>query len=221
MAVPAESEFNWKIPADCPIDLPGNEDQLFERNVHLKENLGEVLREDNSFEWHFWLMNKWGKTGIEDTPENKEYLRNFLEELPTDRLSYQSYSRISSFSKVAAFLFPERYSIYDSRVIYTLNWLLFRHTEERMFFFQPKTRNTKLDKYATSALYKLSGRGDDSRPKHSAYHQYCELALDISERVLGRDRPYYFEMLLFAAAPVWVPEDIVNNTEVSITTDYP
>jgi hypothetical protein len=219
--VPVESEFTWKIPDECPINIPDDIEGLFQRNIYLKENLGEKLRGDESFDSHFWLMNKWGRTGLGNNDANRQYLRNFLQELPTGRLSYQSYGRIPSFSKVAAFMYPEKYSIYDSRVIYTLNWLIFRHTQDRLFFFQPPSRNGALDKYSTTALYNLSGQADYSRPKQTAYQQYCDQVLDISKRVLGHEKPYYLEMLLFAAAPTWVPMDVVKNTKITIATDYP
>ncbi|TPE52018.1 hypothetical protein FJM67_08200 [Maribrevibacterium harenarium] len=134
------------------------------------------------------------------------------------KLTKDSFSCISSLSKVASFLDPERYVIYDSRVIYSLNWLLFNYTDELSFFHQPTGRSTNLAKYDMQTIFRLTKLGIEYRKHTVAYHDYCGLICNLAPLVFGEDsKPYKLEMLLFMIAPKW----IVNNIEecVSINID--
>ena len=220
---PLEEHYDWSVPStedinlEIPADILGN----YERNIWLKDNLQPVLQQDDHLHTHYWLIRKWGRINLQRTPENSVRIQNFIAQLPDDALPYDSYSRISSFSKIAAFLHPDQYSIYDSRVIYSLNWLIYKHEENRTLFPQPGSQNTAINGCHTQTLYGLEDRDVEFHPNPTAYHQYCELMLDLSREALDQDMPYYLEMLLFVIAPIWVPDDVADHTVVSINSDYP
>jgi hypothetical protein len=214
---PLEKHYRWEIPADVPIDIPHEIDNAFDRNIYLKEHLDRKLENDNDLEFHYWIIREWGgiKT-FQMNERNNQKIREFRQQLYHNRLRRSSFNLISSLSKLAAFWHPGKYSIYDSRAIFSLNWLIFRHSNDRQLFPQPIGRSAAVSKYDTSTLYRLSGVEYIDRDWRTAYHEYCELLKDLAKKALNTDRPYYVEMLLFIAAPEFIVEDIRKNTKVII-----
>lgn len=215
--LPLEKHFTWDIPANVPIDIPPDIEGAFRRNIYLKEHLAKKLESDDQLEFHYWIIREWGgiKT-FQINERNNQKIRKFRKQLNHNRLQRSTFSLISSFSKLAAFWNPSKYSIYDSRAIFSLNWLIFRHSENRRLFPQPIGRNTAVSMYDTATLFKLSGLGYSDRNWKSAYYEYCELLRYLAKEALNTDRPYYVEMLLFVAAPEFIVEDIRRNTKVQV-----
>lgn len=58
--LPLEESYNWKIPTDTPIKIPDECEGSFARNVFLKENLHQQLRNDPELQTHFWIIREWG-----------------------------------------------------------------------------------------------------------------------------------------------------------------
>jgi hypothetical protein len=219
---PLEVHFSWPIPDNCPIDLPEDIEGAYARNVYLKEHLSDILANDETLDTHYWVIQDWGGIkSFKKNDTNNDKIREFIAALPNNVLGYTSYGWISSLSKIAAFLYPDQYSIYDKRAVYTLNWLLFRHTEDRLSFPEPSGQNSSINALHTQTLYDLSELEIDLQPKNTAYHTYCELLLRLADDALGEERPYKLEMLLFTIADSWVRQDATAHTEVQITTDYP
>jgi hypothetical protein len=175
------------------------------------------LEGDNQLESHYWIIREWG--GIKTfhiNERNNQKIREFRKQLNHNRLQRSTFNLISSLSKLAAFWNPGKYSIYDSRAIFSLNWLIFRYSEHRQLFPQPIGRSTAVSMYDTATLFRLSGLGYTDRDWKTAYHEYCELLRYLAKEALNTDRPYYVEMLLFVAAPKLIVEDIRRNTKVQI-----
>ncbi|ALH96746.1 hypothetical protein AOY20_12800 [Acinetobacter equi] len=132
-------------------------------------------------------------------------------------LTKNSFERISSFSKVASFINPTEYVIYDSRVIYALNWLLFNYAPEVELFTQPQGRNSELIKYDMQTIFRLSSKKYTYRSHKIAYHAYCKLIKQLSVDVYGVSRqPYLLEMLLFNIAPNFIVKDIEEKVRLKI-----
>lgn len=216
-SLPLSTNYTWEMPAKLPITIPQNINGEFERNVYLKENLKDVFNRDDDWKNSFWVIQEWGgiKT-FKKTEQNLDRIAKFYYELKRGVLTKDIHDRLPSLSKLAAFRWPEKYSIYDSRAIFSLNWLLFCHTKEPNLFPQPTSRNKSLIGMNTQTLFKLSGRPYKFRSHTTAYFDYCKLLSQLSRDVLGEKKPYYVEMLLFVAALSWIPEDIKKRTTITI-----
>jgi len=214
---PLEKHYSWEIPANVPIAIPHEIANAFDRNIYLKEHLAHKLENDNELEFHYWIIREWGgiKT-FQINERNNQKIREFRQQLNHNRLRRSTFNLISSLSKLAAFWHPGEYSIYDSRAIFSLNWLIFRHSDHRRLFTQPIGRSTVISMYDTATLYRLSGLDYSDRDWRTSYHEYCELLRYLAREALNTDRPYYVEMLLFVAAPEFIVEDIRRNTKVQI-----
>lgn len=210
--------FKWDVPEKtCPIQLPAG--TTFERNVYLKEHLKEKMANDATLASHYWAIQDWGGIGsFKRTPDNDARIRKFLQEVGTGTLTRESSDVISSLSKVASFVAPDQYVIYDSRVIYALNWLLFNWTDQQELFPQPPGRSVELAKYDMATLFRLSGRHITYRSPKTAFHDYCALVRSLVEPVFGPgSRPYLLEMLLFQIAPGWVVQDVGRRVALTIS----
>ena len=220
--LPLEDYYDWGMPSQLPISIPAKIEGPFERNVYLKENL--MARSDVApdLETCFWVIQDWGGIGgFKDNPGNRQRISDFYDRLEKGDLTRDLHSVLPSLSKLAAFRWPDRYSIYDSRAVYALNWLLYCHTEDPVLFPQPPARSKALVEIDTQTLYRLADRKYSVRKHKTAYFEYCELLTQLACEALGQKRPYYAEMLLFVAAPEWVPNDIRRRTSVAVSTNTP
>ncbi len=216
-AVPLETAYDWELPANLPIEIPAGITGSFAQNVYLKENLAPVLEQDKDLATHYWVVRDWGGIGrFEIGARNDAVIRTFKEEIPKGKLKPKSFAVISSLSKLSSFWEPKRYAIYDSRAVFALNWIIFRYSKDRQLFPQPEGRNTEISKYDIETLFRLSGIGHRYRSSTTAYHEYCSLLQDLSEQLYGSRKPYFSEMLLFAAAPTTIIEDIKRSVTVTI-----
>lgn len=211
--------YYWEMPTSCPLTIPNDIVINFECNFFLKENLYTVLNQDNALSIYYWVIQEWG--GIKSFKrheKNDAKILKFLNELDNNSLTKISFERISSFSKVASFIKPKDYVIYDSRVIYALNWLLFNYAPNEMLFIQPEGRNSELAKYDMQTIFRLSGQKYKYRGHKKAYQEYCELIKALSIVVYGKgSQPYLLEMLLFTIAPDFIVKDIEKKVSLVIS----
>lgn len=211
-----ETAYIWDLPESLPIDIPQTIRGSFSRNVYLKENLAPVLSQDHDMRAHYWIIREWGGIrSFQVGDRNDEAIKRFKEEITKGRLTRASFSSISSLSKLSSFWDPDRYAIYDSRAVFSLNWIIFRHSGNKRLFPQPIGRNAAVSKYDTKTLYALSGIAHQYHSHKAAYHEYCSLLQDLSEKVYDRKKPYFAEMLLFLAATNSIIEDIEKSVTVS------
>lgn len=192
---------------NSPIELPSGLSNL-EQNIFLKENLVQKLQNDDSLETHYWIIREWGGIkSFKQSDENNQLIRQFLTELNSEKLS-NGLLKISSLSKVASFMDCERFAIYDSRAIFSLNWLLFKFTNADLFF-QPQGRNKELEIRNMEVLFHFFDVKPNYREDKVSFHQYCALLQDLAKQVYGEQaKPYHIEMLLFRIAPTWICADM-------------
>jgi hypothetical protein len=212
----------------------------FEREILLKKliskQLNKLKEKEETFELidelNDWIIKKWG--GI-NTSINKVTNENFNDEY-FDKLKFD---RIASYSKIAAFYNPYKYVIYDSRVAYSLNWILLSSKQIKNDFFPiPEGRNSKMMAFDMNVLihlscknnYKLTEREKDNKKfisnkdknifidKEIAYNALNTLLTEVHKLTWGEDDEelYKTEMLLFSIADSVVFEDIVNKVELTI-----
>jgi len=101
-------------------------ENLFERNVSLKKLLKEKYKtSSDTTKIDFWIINKWGKIrGFKENDVNVRKIKSFKNQLNSNKMSLDIFGTISSLSKISSFIDPDRFVIYDSRVIYALNYLI-------------------------------------------------------------------------------------------------
>ena len=210
--------YNWDIPQNCPIQIPDHLASNFDRNIYLKEHLNEALNKDDCLPAYYWMIQEWG--GISSFKRNElndAKILKFLKELEKKSLTKVSFDRISSFSKVASFIQPGEYVIYDSRVIYSLNWLLFNYASEWELFSQPQSRNSELMKYDMQTIFRLTGKNPTYRSHKNAFNEYCDLIKMLSIEIYGQSsKPYLLEMLLFTVAPNAIVADVEKRVSLKI-----
>ncbi len=108
------------------------------------------------------------------------------------------------------------YVIYDSRVIYALNWLIFLYSDDKVLFPQPNGRNSKIEKFDQKTIFNLSGTKYSYHDTKIAYIKYCELLQNISNIIDPKKTIYELEMLLFLIAVEEIIEDIKKNVKITV-----
>ncbi len=215
-----------ELPAFCA-ELNGeieNEENLFKKNKLLKEKLQKYFNspdfEQNKLSLINYIINTWG--GIqeikEDEKSGKKVNRKELifddiasvNQSSTDQIDNMGISGdyISSRSKVLSFLAPEKYVICDSRVIFSLNWLLFitRTKEQFVQFSKLEPRNKTCKAYSLS--YLLEKYNLQTAEEKTRYREFIEVIKDLTVKLKGKLKEkqgddwkiYCTEMLLFQIA---------------------
>lgn len=213
----------------------------FEKDVGLKFIINTDLNDPTK---DFVLISKWiikvwgGIRGIKD-----ETITELVQNISTQLYPFEN---ISSWSKINSFKNIDTDIIYDSKVIYSLNWLLLQiNRKSYKFFHQPNSRNSKLTifpidtiiNYIHSDSINTNQRGDSVtndvyQSKNEVYKNYRNTlislnsliwgneSLDLS-KLLGRkiclkEYPFFTEMLLFNMSDDIVLKDIRKRVLVDI-----
>ena len=210
-------------------------DEIFYKDVYLKFILNEMLNQKDDKNIHKWIVSDWG--GIKthkDFKTLKESMKN------------HSFDRISSWSKIASFQNINDYVIYDSRVIYSLNWIIFRfnkkYNKTEKYFFQPSGRNKLLTLLPVDSIInfgnieclKVHSKGDDIFgdiyfQKSECYLKMCELTKNLNKlifkdietqikdmKIQAENYPFFTEMLLFQIADDIIFDDIKQSINVNL-----
>lgn len=128
--------------------------KAYEKELRLKEIVGQKLNEtlkSNAELFNklcLWVIKDWGGIITANDNDTLDLIKEFLKQ------EKPSFNRIASSSKVGAYLFPDRNVIYDSRVAYSLNWIILSENAGQYYFPIPEGRNSKMSPVGA----KLSGR---------------------------------------------------------------
>jgi len=217
-------------------ELPNfhNISTAFEKDVYLKFVVNKIYKE-NQKQLDEWIVKDWG--GI-STHKNFETLYKSKE--------LKKFDRISSWSKLLSFENIEEDIIYDSRVIYSLNWLIYKYNKsydaQEQYLFQPDGRNKRLSLLSVNSIIYFDNatkldenkRGDNiyseifiSKNRCYAYAKemlkqinqalYKDVNISILETSIEVYKyPFFTEMLLFELADKEVFRDIKCSVQVSI-----
>ena len=212
--------FTWKIPDNCPVRIPAEIIGNYNRNEYLKDNLASSLGHLNN-DHFYWIINQWGKIGsFKRTKKNDNLLKTLKDQLDTGTLRKSSFERISSLSKVASFLEPTNYVIYDSRAIYSLNWLIYLYANHLPLYPQPNGRNSEIASIDCKTIFELHNPKVQYHSFKTAYHSYCELIRQLNIAVFeDPQRPYKLEILLFMLAPTYISNQIRSMITIKIDGD--
>jgi hypothetical protein len=238
--------YKWNAKIDRLIELDTlTENQVsefdalsaYEKELKIKKIVGEKLNDtlntnrDLFNELCLWVIKDWG--GI-STASDKDTII-----LINDFLFHKSpnFNRIASYSKVRAFMFPETNIIYDSRVAYSINWIILSENAGIHYFPIPVGRNSKMSAFDLNVLIRLKNisvyqatdikcldhssfikKADKNLfiNKKVAYSELNKLIKQISEKLWEDDMEkarnlYFTEMLLFSIADREIYMDITKN----------
>lgn len=204
----------------CPSDSIQNEIDSYKcssyrKNLKLKQLVSECL--NGSFtnqEMNSWIIREWGGIGsFKDSDSNQAKMVKFGSDLFNHNNDVKI-SAISSLSKVASFVKPQEYFIYDSRTIFSLNWLLYL-SDSKKFFFKPNGRNNYLiDNDYRDIVLNEYGSDFPTSVNIETYLNYCALINDLYDEVFEEDKdnrqPYKMEMLLYQIAPNIIVDEITD-----------
>ncbi len=181
-----------------------------------------------------WIIKDWGGILTAKDTDTLELIKEFLES------ENPKYKRIASASKVGAYMFPEKYIIYDSRVAYALNWIILSENAGEIFFPIPSGRNSKMTAFEMNVLIRLKNiqhyapkdisemdkrlyikQRDKANyiPEKESYIELNNLIKEISKKIWNEEKSkmlYYTEMLLFSIADREIFEDITNRLTLEI-----
>ena len=173
-----------------------------DRQLELKRLVGERL--GGSFEnepVNEWIVHRWG--GITRfAVSDRERITGFRDHLAAGRITRQEFGRISSLSKIASFVNPSGYFVYDSRVAFALDGLLLdlsrTDSELRVRFFPiPSAQGGRDEMMRRMIAQEHPGAGYLTPADTYAEYNALILALANNEH-LKKDLPScWVEMLLF------------------------
>ena len=213
----------YKASIDCPFLPPAAKERISQQptnylqNVLLKRELSNVMDGHYDFEDYnlaFWIINNWGGiTSFKKNDKNKNRIQGFIESLHTGETTLNC---ISSLSKVASFMTPTDYFVYDSRVAYSLNWLLLKAGAKSGFFFNPHSQNKKLNHFSIEKIIEHEVPGNNVYLNNSiTYDSYNTLIIklynDLSKIAKELKHAFELEMLLFQAAPWVIYQEITRK----------
>lgn len=210
----------------------------FEKEMILKKAINKRLKEtykkDKTLfdKLCLWIIKDWGGIKTAKDAGTLELIEEFL------NAKNHSFKRIASSSKVGSYMYPEKYIIYDSRVAYSLNWIILAENAGDKFFPIPEGRNSKMtafdmnvlirlinvNKYKPSELIDLDKRLYVKRsdklnfiPEKESYEVLNNLIKEISLKLWDEEKAkmlYYTEMLLFSIADREIFRDITERVEL-------
>ncbi len=208
----------------------------FNQCVKIKEVIGSKLRlfyykdDDALFnKLALWIIVDWG--GIKSVKEKSKIIKTLLPSfLLTPKPKFES---IASCSKVASFLRPNMDVIYDSRALYSLNWILLKQGS-KIFFPMPLGRGplvTSFDIETIIRLFRLELYHKNHKIKesdtniflsqNSAYYEYRILVEKIHKELWSDQdeksgKLYYTEMLLFVLAEKHMLDEVVRSLTLEL-----
>lgn len=240
------SLYNWNAKIERLVELETLSDievneinslSNYEKELQLKKIVGKKLNETSKsnsdlFEkLCLWIIKDWGGITSANDKDTINLIKDFLaQEKP-------NFNRIASSSKVGAYLYPERNIIYDSRVAYSLNWILLTENAGQQFFPIPEGRNSKMAAFDLNVLIRLKNISNyqpesmahlnhkryinnaDKKlfiNKDIAYFELNKLIKIVNKQLWKGDfekeqNLYYTEMLLFSIADREIFMDITNK----------
>jgi hypothetical protein len=214
----------------------------YEKEIILKKKINQKLLDSHKndkelfFKLCLWIIKDWGGIKTAKDKQTKELIETFLSE------TEPSFKRIASSSKVGSYMYPEKNIIYDSRVAYSLNWIILSQNAGNTFFPIPEGRNSKMiafdmnvlirlrnvESYKIDNLKKLNRKNfisdTDKKiyiPKNKAYSELNNLIKKISYKLWENDiekqkKLFYTEMLLFSIADKEIYKDITDRLTIII-----
>ncbi len=238
------SLYTWKAKIDKLVELgvlePNEIDKLnklnsYDREIILKDRVNIKIHnsykndKENFDKLCLWIIKDWGGILTAKDKDTIQLISTFL------NTKTHSYKRIASASKVGAYMYPEKYIIYDSRVAYSINWIILSENAGNIFFPIPSGRNSKMVAFDMNVLIRMKNvlhytpieieemdkrqyiKSKDKKlyiPEKESYSELNKLIKKINKRLWDGDKSeklFYTEMLLFSIADREIFKDITEK----------
>lgn len=237
--------YNWNAKIERLVELETlTENQVieinalthYEKELQLKQIVGKRLNDtlksntDLFDKLCLWVIKDWGGITTAKDDDTLILIKDFLNQ------DKPNFNRIASSSKVGAYMYPERNVIYDSRVAYSLNWIILSENAGQKYFPIPEGRNSKMSAFDLNVLIRLKNisnyqttdiehldhklfiKNCDKKifiNKKDAYSELNNLVKQIHKNLWIGDKAkeenlYFTEMLLFSIADREVFRDITT-----------
>jgi hypothetical protein len=211
---------------------PYDKELVLKDKVRKGLNLFYETDKEQFYKLCLWVVKDWGGIRAGRIDNTLAVINDFLK---TDN---PVFNRIASASKVGSYMFPEKNIIYDSRVAFSLNWIILSEEAGNLFFPIPEGRNSKMSAFDMNVLIRLKNIDNyipnltselDNRqyikqkdkvlflPKNVAYGELIKLVQEVSKLLWDGEKHkllYFTEMLLFSIAD----KEIVNDITERIST---
>lgn len=168
------------------------------RQIHLKHIMAEKLNGDfENWEINEWIVHEWGKIPRFQIGQHDRITR-FRDNLQDGFTS--SLDNISSLSKIASFVQPSEYFVYDSRVAFAIDGILLNYHKNNpsanvCFFPIPKAQSNR--KQRMELLIQQAITHPVFIAEKDSYVFYNNLILALSRHINNGFPPCWVEMLLF------------------------
>lgn len=241
--------YSWKFKLekltelkviDENYSLKLNQLSPFDREIILKDIINNMLHKSHKEnrdlfdKLSLWVIKDWGGIKTAKDENTKELITSFMD---GNKIGYK---RIASTSKVASFMYPDKYIIYDSRVAYSLNWILLSQKASDIYFPIPDGRNSKMtaldmnvlirikniDNYSPKVIEEMDNKKYISSkdkmlyiPESESYMELNKLIKDVNSRLWDEDKSnklFYTEMLLFSIADREIFKDITEKISLQL-----
>lgn len=238
--------YNWNARIEKLLELETlseiqiaeiNSLPAYQKELQLKKIVGQKLNESLELNSELfdklclWIIKDWGGITTAKDIDTIILIKDFLiKEKP-------HFKRIASSSKVGAYLYPNKNVIYDSRVAYSLNWIILSENAGEKYFPIPEGRNSKMSAFDLNVLIRLKNishyqikdikhldqrlfikKADDKIyiDKKDAYFQLNNLIKQVNQKLWKGDKEkqenlYFTEMLLFSIADREIYMDITEK----------
>jgi len=238
--------YNWNVKIDRLVELDTlTENQVkeinalthYEKELQLKKIVGKRLNDtlksnaDLFDKLCLWVIKDWGGITTASDHGTLGLIKDFLNQVKP------SFNRIASSSKVGSYMFPDRNVIYDSRVAYSLNWIILSENAGQQYFPIPEGRNSKMAAFDLNVLIRLKNistyhttdikhldhkffiNNSDKKifiNKKDAYSELNNLVKQINKNLWNGDKDKeqnlsFTEMLLFSIADREIFLDITTR----------
>lgn len=208
-----DMDNSYRVPVECQYLSPEamerirREDSSYKKNILLKLELSSLLSSVNDVnllnDIYRWIIHSWG--GIRRF-QSFERIPLFMKELTEGNLT--DTRSLSSLSKVASFVDTGKYFIYDSRVSFVLNWLLYESGERDSFFQVLLGRSEKTRVNMNMLCNMIEENGGEFMSGSESYIEYCNLIKCLYKSIWGEGgtTPFELEMLLFQSRDIVIEE---------------
>ena len=94
---------------------------------------------------------------------------------------------------MSSYLYPDRNIIYDSRVAYSLNWIILSENAGQQFFPIPEGRNSKMSAFDLNVLIRLKNISN-YQPKNIAHLNHKLYINNADKKLFIHKKDAYFEL---------------------------
>lgn len=226
--------FSMEQVKDLNRKTPYEKELVLKRTINEKLVSYKKINSDSFNSLALWIIKGWGGIKAAKDSSTLELVEDFFsQEKP-------KFKRIASSSKVGAYMCPEKNIIYDSRVAYSLNWIILSEQAGSKFFPIPEGRNSKMLAFDMNVLirmkniltYRIKNKNDLLHrqyinkkdkdiyiAKDEAYFELSKLIKKINQKLWRCEKAkmlYYTEMLLFSIADKEIFDDITKRISINI-----